>query len=1489
MASSEYKASVTKLNGKNYQTWKFNVKCMLMQGGLWGFVTGSETKPAEVEDIKDEHGVVTNADAKRDYLEKLNKYNLRSDKAYSVIALSVEDDLQIHIHTKSTAKEAWDTLKNHCEFVSVTQMVRLTRRFYAAKMEESTDMLKHITEMTSLAQQLREMDEDISSRKFATVILGSLPSSYDNLVTSMSARDITQLDWESVKGVLIEESMKRKEKEKEKSAEDALITRRNEDAMFTNAPRNDGYQHNNNSNRGRSNTRGNRGGRRGTSRNFNNQHPYNRPPQNSGFRGPCFLCQQMGHVARACPQSATNSQQSRGAEEGNIAQVDEGHQYFHENDFALMVTDVASADSDESNANEVETLVGDKTLAEAEDTDARVEDDSVENSVENETPVTVEEIEENFALMNSDETTETEITVPDDHEWYIDSAATKHMSKTRGVLHNFKKFEEPRPVILGDKSNIFAFGEGQLRLPTASGTFLALKEVLFVPRLSKNLLSVPTIAKSGVKVLFDKDQCHVINKEGRSLTIGHCINEKLYKVTSPSESSFITQSISPSPTVWHERYGHLNKGEITKMLKNNVVEGMRASSEDAEGTEDCDACALGKMHRLPFPKKSPHRASKCLEVVHTDLCGPMHIETQSGSKYMLTFIDDHSRFTVVYFLQRKSEVLSKFQEFINTYEKTTSNKVKELNVLTTVRSDNGGEYTSNEFATYCTGKGISRQFTNPDTPQQNGVSERYNRTIMEGVRSMLYHSKSPLFLWAEAAKTMVYLRNRSPTSALDGKTPYEMWHSEKPDVSNLRVFGCVCYVYMSSKKLEPNSYKAIFVGYPDGTKGYKVYNVETESFARSRNIEFHERKFHDFELPVSYNTFDVLISPFNVDENNKKLVTSSTENKAHRETVAPRDKEGENPQGLPFVNPPVPVPVLPNVEVFPTYEETFMRQVSNLNSVRTRRQRDRLLEEEGRLAESCCLTSLIAGVEEPNSYKEALRSSCAEKWKSAMDDEYNSLQSNGTWRLVPRPTDQNVIGSRWTFKLKLGPDGEVVRHKARLVAQGYSQTQGIDFDEVFSPVAHRTTIRALLSYANSNDLHIHQMDVKTAFLNGLIDCDLYMEQPEGYKDADKPDYVCKLVKGIYGLKQAARCWNSRIDEFFTEAGYVKTSADSCIYLKSVIDNGKFIIIVLYVDDIVPMSNDLVLLKCEKETLSRTFQMTDNGEIGYILGMVIKRDRPNRIMSISQPSYVKATLSKFGMSQCKPVPTPMESGAKFYKTDDNDEECDKQRYQQAIGCLTYLSTSTRPDISTAVNTLSQFMSRPNSMHWTAVKRVFRYLNGTSDFGLRYVGGDLDTLVGFSDADWAGDIVTRRSTSGYVFLYGSSLISWRSCRQATVAKSSTEAEYVALSMATQEAIWLRRLFTDLKVDVTEPTSVTMIFEDNQGAIDLSKNPKHHNRTKHIDVSFHFVRERVASKEVDVQYLATEHNVADVMTKGLPRVSFEKFRAGMGVCYVGSATSS
>ena len=424
--------------------------------------------------------------------------------------------------------------------------------------------------------------------------------------------------------------------------------------------------------------------------------------------------------------------------------------------------------------------------------------------------------------------------------------------------------------------------------------------------------------------------------------------------------------------------------------------------------------------------------------------------------------------------------------------------------------------------------------------------------------------------------------------------------------------------------------------------------------------------------------------------------------------------------------------------------------------------------------------------------------------------------------------------------MKRNSDGSLDHFKARLVAQGYTQTDGIDYEEVFAPVAKYSTILSLLTLANAYDLEVHQLDVNTAFLNVSLEHDIYMSQPEGLIDPNRPNYVCKLNKSIYGPKQSARCWNSTLDEFLTLSGYRRSAADECNYIKQIKNSNdkiSFVILAVYVDDMLPVSNDIDFLNAEKKSLCDRFEMTDQGEVHCILGrFTVSWGCP--LNRQAKPYYVYQS-AEFCQGHLKCF--KMENNAKFHKLSDKDEPFDTQTYQQAIGCLTYLATVTCPDISVTVSALSKYISCPHKSHWTGVKRITRYLKGTIDFGLKFscVSDENPQVIGYSDADWAGDLDTCRSTSGYVYQIGQSAVSWCSKRQTTVAKSTTEAEYVALNQATQEAVWLRHLLADLGYSMNSPTTV---FEDNQGAIELSKNAKFQNRTKHIDVAYHFVREKI-----------------------------------------------
>jgi hypothetical protein len=521
----------------------------------------------------------------------------------------------------------------------------------------------------------------------------------------------------------------------------------------------------------------------------------------------------------------------------------------------------------------------------------------------------------------------------------------------------------------------------------------------------------------------------------------------------------------------------------------------------------------------------------------------------------------------------------------------------------------------------------------------------------------------------------------------------------------------------------------------------------------------------------------------------------------------------------------------------------------------------------------------VACLDDPLNLCDAMRSEDASKWEAAMQEEYGSLMANGTWELVPLPKDRKSVGCKWVFRTKRDASGHIVRHKARLVAKGYSQVEGVDFNETFAPVAKFTTIRCILAIGAAMDLEIHQMDVKTAFLNGELEEDIYMDQPQGFVQDGKEDLVCKLKKSLYGLKQSPRAWYQRIDMFFTHEGFSRSQADHSLYIKR---TGEYLLIVIiYVDDLIILASNGNILKWLKSRLENEFEMSDLGELHYCLGVEFERDRANHTITMSQSKYIEEVLKRFNMEECKPIGTPLDVNSKLLKLTEEEfqgiqEEMQGIPYKAAVGSLMYAMVGTRPDLAFPVSMVSQFMSRAGPSHWMAVKRIMRYLKGTMDLKL-CLGGKEVSLRGYCDADWGGDANERRSTTGYVFFVGVGAISWNCKRQPTIALSTTEAEYMATSQCTKEAIWLRKLMADVGL---VQDGATIIMCDNQGCIALAKNPTHHSRTKHIDIQHHFIREKLESGEIGLKYCPTQDMVADVLTKALAKERHQNLTRSMGL---------
>lgn len=775
-------------------------------------------------------------------------------------------------------------------------------------------------------------------------------------------------------------------------------------------------------------------------------------------------------------------------------------------------------------------------------------------------------------------------------------------------------------------------------------------------------------------------------------------------------------------------------------------------------------------------------------------------------------------------------------------ENQSGRKIKKL------RTDNGLEFCSNEFDGSCKNMGIGRHKTVPKTPQQNGVAERMNRTILERVRCMLILSGLPKMFWAEASVTACYLINRCPSAAIDFKTPIEARTGKNAKYDHLRTFGCVCYAHMKQDKLDPRARKCIFLGYPEGVKGYKLMSIEPGNHQRffiSRDVKFDEEKVYK----------DVIKSKMSVE--NSESMQFQVELEADKRDQAAMEHDLTEGEEL-------------------TDEEMHTQEEEHSEYLLTRDRQRRQIRPPDRFgfADIVHYALVVAENEgdEPLTYEDAMKSENREDWKRAMYEEMESLQKNDTWILIMKPTGQRLVGCRWIFKYKEGIQGvEKARFKARLVARGFTQREGIDYNEIFSPVVKHTSIRMLLSLVATEDLELEQLDVKTAFLHGDLEEDICMSQPRGFEVQGKEDHVCLLKKSLYGLKQSPRQWYKKFDEFVLKIGFKRSAYDSCVYVRR---SKALVYLLLYVDDMLIASKDSGEINKVKLLLSKEFDMKDLGPARKILGIEIVRDKNKRVLKLSQGGYINKVLKKYGFIEVKTVSTPMGQHFKLShdqapRSDEENEIMSKIPYTSVVGSIMYIMVCTRPDLSHAVSIVSRYMSDPGTEHWNAVKWIVRYLKGTSNSGLIYgKASEGSGVIGFVDSDYAGDLDSRRSQTGFVFQLNNCTISWKANLQSVVALSTTEAEYMASTKAVKEAIWLKGLSREFGVD---QQSVPLMC-DSQSALHLSKNQVFHERTKHIDVRLHFIRDIISEGKVNLQKISTEDNPADMLTKALTIAKFK-----------------
>ena len=890
--------------------------------------------------------------------------------------------------------------------------------------------------------------------------------------------------------------------------------------------------------------------------------------------------------------------------------------------------------------------------------------------------------------------------------------------------------------------------------------------------------------------------------------------------------------VSHDIQTWHEIMGHCNYGDILKLQ--DVTVGMHIKGNKCRPEKDCAVCVEGKFTQTRN-RDPTDKVQTPLELVNTDLAGPVNNESIDGFKYMHSFTDVYTGAVMVYFLKAKSDAVQATEKYLAD--------VAPYGTVKCIRSDNGTEFTSREFQTLLRKNKIKHETSCPYSPHQNGTAEREGRTLFEMARCMFIDSELPKSLWHYAIQEAAHIRNRC-FNKHTGITPYSALTGKMCDLARMHKFGAVCYAYQQDRgKLDSRCEKGHFVGHDKGSPAYLVYYPHKRKVQKHRLIKFvttttcdNETQTQELELDCEERVETLQPSVLNTD-----VQTDDPQS-------APKDDGEEHPRVTPHAS---------DGRRYPSRERKapgYLRDYAQGDSE----------EDDSTLTSVDYCYRAVCGV--PLTFKEAMTSTESEKWSKAMDEEIKSLEDNKTFTLTKLPEGRKTVGGRWVFSIKGDIDGHD-KFKARFVAKGYSQRAGIDYGETFSPTANLTSIRVLMQKAAQDDLIIHQMDVKTAYLHAPIDRDIYMEQPEAYvKEGEK--LVCKLEKSIYGLKQSGRNWNEMLHKCLTDDNFTQNPADHCVYAKE--SKGEKVMIAIWVDDLIIAASNTKSLQKVKNMLSTKFKMKDLGRIKHFLGMDFSQSKG--CVKVSQKRYVSKILERFDMQECRVRETPCDQ--KLDYTEDAPKMVDVRKYREAVGSLLYLTTCTRPDLCFVVSKLSQHFAEPTDEHWGTVKHVLRYLRGTSDKELCFrKSSETLGLQAYSDADWAADTSDRRSTTGYCVSMAkeSSLVSWRSKKQPTVALSTCEAEYMALALTIQECIYLEQLLAGMDTYVYKKTVVN---EDNQGTIALVGNPVCRQRCKHVDIKYHFIRSTIREEKMSLVYCPTDEMVADIMTKPVSKMKLKKF---------------
>jgi Reverse transcriptase (RNA-dependent DNA polymerase)/Integrase core domain/GAG-pre-integrase domain/Zinc knuckle len=1100
---------------------------------------------------------------------------------------------------------------------------------------------------------------------------------------------------------------------------------------------------------------------------------------------------------------------------------------------------------------------------------------------------------------------------------YLDGAATHHVVMSTKYLFGLRTSPINTVVTAGGEQHTVTCC-GDLQLLREGQLPIIIMQVLCVPTFYVNLISETQLTSKGFDVHKHASRATVYLADGgdNSVLLEGELVQNLYrlKVTinmgSVQMPAAAYAAMKPqSLLLHHQRLGHANLRACKELISSNAVLGV--SHQLTHDVDACVVCQESKAKRNTYPPYAS-RAQRPCAIIHTDLMGPFYVSSIGGSLYALTIVDDYSGYGAVMPLKRKYEAAEQVKLIILEWQRQSGFLVKRLHC------DRGTEF-QKTLKVFMQHEGI-QHITSPSyTPEQNGRIERYNKTILGVVRCMLRQFRLPPKLWSEAMMYAAHVRNMIPRQG-EKCTPTEAFLGVKPDISMLRVFGCKAVVAKpihKRKKLHVQGEICIFMGMSLGGKGWRLLSWET---GKLTSIESSDVIFHESEtaLPVKYGGAAPSPAVLPADESDDDDTYSSyelihlphmppTEDPAAVKgavaaegvAAAPSDHDDVAAEESGDNDAAVEADAAAHSDLFDSDAESqwdLEESAAGQIAAEVSEHEDPAEHDPAEPRRSGRVTAVPARLhmnhlgggmavmgrphhagafkvlgrkstwDEPQSMQECRMRPDAARWEQAWNDELAALQQMGTYHEVDPasvPTSARILRSRLVFKIKRNEYDEIEKYKCRMVARGDQQVEGFDFFDVHAPTAQSATFRVLLALAAQHDFVMHQLDVTTAFLHGDLTEEVYISPPHGVGLNDK---IWKLDKALYGLRQAARAWNSKLSDVLHQIGFRQCHSDPCLFVKG--EHSDVVYALFHVDDAIVVGN-LNKVSTAVDSIGDVFTIKKLGNVKYFLGIEVFYSAHG--FAVTQQAYCQRLLEKFGMSDCNARVTPFPQGLSLVKEGEALGRTEHDTYRSIIGGLLYLSVHTRFDIAFQVGKLARYMSAPTKHHLGAAHHVLRYLKGTTRMAVHFPrlkeGPSFTSIRAYTDADLAGDKATLKSTTGMVIKMNDAPIMWVSRLQSLVTTSTAESELVAAASGAKELLWLRKLLAE-----AEPWRQRniVLYCDNEATVSLVRNTTAgiNGRSKHIDLQFAFVRERFVDGVFDIQHVSTELQLADLFTKLLPR---------------------